>query len=349
LLLLIPGFGKVLYSAVSQFAAPLGGVTMSGRLVILPHKSWNVWNQDNREKVLRDERLHREAEESKAAKDRQLLQEQNLELLRSSGAVDDIPASEAPGTSVAPFRLFEDLERKHYDQLGNTEYLKEKADKDLAQKKREGIADWALGEGSYENSKSKPWYATLGNSSQQVISSNSSNPARGRENKRKEAADPMGAILVPNKIGYVPRSALPMLPLCPPVESAESKEDEGFAQSDKHDRKRSKRKHDKAEKKGHKKKDKSRDRDSQDSCRRDSGKRTKQEPAAVGGQSTCTAAEAADPWAELRKKRLEREAVERRRAALLLAEKDVYGDRGNSCSGGYSQQYNPHLARNSRW
>ena len=33
---------------------------MSGRLVISRHKSWHVWNQDNQEKVLRDERIHRE-------------------------------------------------------------------------------------------------------------------------------------------------------------------------------------------------------------------------------------------------------------------------------------------------
>jgi len=31
-----------------------------GGLVILPHKSWNVWNQDNKEKVARDERANSE-------------------------------------------------------------------------------------------------------------------------------------------------------------------------------------------------------------------------------------------------------------------------------------------------
>jgi hypothetical protein len=43
---------------------------MSGRLIILPHKSWHVWNRDNVEKVKRDERLHKEEQERKAERQR---------------------------------------------------------------------------------------------------------------------------------------------------------------------------------------------------------------------------------------------------------------------------------------
>mmetsp|Transcript_9453 Transcript_9453/g.10171 ORF Transcript_9453/g.10171 Transcript_9453/m.10171 type:complete len:186 (+) Transcript_9453:35-592(+) len=56
---------------------------MSGRLVISRHKSWHVWNQDNQEKVLRDERLAREAEEEKNLNEKRRVQEKNLELLSS--------------------------------------------------------------------------------------------------------------------------------------------------------------------------------------------------------------------------------------------------------------------------
>lgn len=330
---------------------------MSGRLVILPHKSWNVWNQDNREKVLRDERKHREEEEAKVAKEKQLLQEQNLELLRSGAEVSRLATYTAEEVVVAPFRLFEDLERKHFDQLGNAEYLKEKAAKELAQKKRDGVADWALGEGSYENSKTKPWYATRDIRSGDSPSSSTKNPALDREMRRKETADPMGAILVPNKLEYLPKEAVPpVLPECPPVECIESKQDDASTEagsdsdgSSKHHRKHKKRKRDKAERKEHERKSKKHHKEGKDGD--NSGKRVKSE------RSGTSAAQAVDPWAELRQKRLEREAVERKRAAILLAERDIYGPaagRGRGSGGGggtagYSQQYNPHLARNNRW
>lgn len=62
---------------------------MSGRLVILRHKKWNVWNQDNQEKVLKDERIAREEEQERHEKERKRTQEKNLEIL--NGVVSEEP------------------------------------------------------------------------------------------------------------------------------------------------------------------------------------------------------------------------------------------------------------------
>lgn len=62
---------------------------MSGRLVILRHKKWNVWNQDNQEKVLKDERLAREEEQEKFEKERKRTQEKNLEILNGVVVSDE--------------------------------------------------------------------------------------------------------------------------------------------------------------------------------------------------------------------------------------------------------------------
>eukprot|EP01035_Chromulina_nebulosa_P067590 gene67590-92584_t len=129
---------------------------MSGRLVILPHKSWNVWNQDNKEKVLRDQRLFNEELQRKADNEKRQSQEMNLQILQQSATrTEEESANEC--ANVQPFRLFEDIEQK----AGNEEYLKEKKKKEEIAKKKEGIADWALGEGSRESKKSVPWYESL--------------------------------------------------------------------------------------------------------------------------------------------------------------------------------------------
>lgn len=82
---------------------------MSGRLVILPHKSWHVWNQDNREKVKRDERLHREAQAAEELKQRKVFQQQQLDAMRRLSE----PPSSGPGES-------EQISSEHYDSTLNT-------------------------------------------------------------------------------------------------------------------------------------------------------------------------------------------------------------------------------------
>ncbi len=348
---------------------------MSGRLVILPHKSWNVWNQDNREKVARDERLHREAEEAKAAKDKQLLQEQNLEILRDGEVVIKVENSstEAGSSSsghVEPFRLFEDLEKQHYARLGNEDFLKEKAQKELLQKKRDGIADWALGEGSIENSKVKPWYETLGMAeSSTTAGSKKVDPTGIRETTRKDKADPMGSLLKPNAHEYQPKikteptesgnsnKLLFLEAAGAKLDSIESKEIESSdSESSMNKRMRKKsHKHDRNAKSS-KRKDKDRsEKDSRSKKSKHSTERAVKTETSTGSSSGSKdkPLKDNDPWAEIRAKRLEREAIERKRAALLMASVDIYGPGGSLADGsqsrqGYGQQYHPHLARNKR-
>jgi len=42
---------------------------------LLPHKSWNVWNRDNREKVESDQKTHKEEEEKKRKRSQEIEQE----------------------------------------------------------------------------------------------------------------------------------------------------------------------------------------------------------------------------------------------------------------------------------
>lgn len=62
---------------------------MSGRLVILRHKSWHVWNQDNIEKVLKDERENKEKIEKEQLQKRLNDQDYSLELLRQQANDND--------------------------------------------------------------------------------------------------------------------------------------------------------------------------------------------------------------------------------------------------------------------
>ena len=67
--------------------------TMSGRLIILPKKSYNPWKPENVERVLRDERLERERQAQLEDADRKKQSEDRVELLkkrkRDGGSNDD--------------------------------------------------------------------------------------------------------------------------------------------------------------------------------------------------------------------------------------------------------------------
>jgi len=174
---------------------------MSGRLVILRHKSWHVWNQDNREKVLRDERLHRESEEAKKAQEDRLIQDKNIEILRSSSLNNKPEENNSTVSNLSnaindgvPFRLFEDLEQKESQKLlnGNPEYLKEKAEHERRQKQKEGVADWALGDGSFESKHVVPWY-------QQTRRTGMTTDQHDKEQVKKSSEDPMVKFIQPRE------------------------------------------------------------------------------------------------------------------------------------------------------
>eukprot|EP00039_Didymoeca_costata_P006671 m.92279 g.92279 ORF g.92279 m.92279 type:complete len:146 (-) comp13343_c0_seq3:632-1069(-) len=60
-----------------------------GGLRILPHKSWHVWNFDNREKVRKDEENARREEEEKRFRAEMAEQEVRLHVLRKRAGLED--------------------------------------------------------------------------------------------------------------------------------------------------------------------------------------------------------------------------------------------------------------------
>ena len=77
---------------------------MSGRLIILPHKTWHVWNREAIAKVRNDERDHAEKTEASAEKQRELDGEARIELLRRRAGTATIEAEGRIGsdTSIVP-------------------------------------------------------------------------------------------------------------------------------------------------------------------------------------------------------------------------------------------------------
>lgn len=163
-------------SPSSLFPSRLAGRThfsMSGRLVILPHKRWNVWNQDNVEKVLRDERLERERLDRERVRERRAHQDASYSALTGREGAAALPALAEP-SDWAPKN--EDAER-------------EKKEAELLRMRREGVAPWALGEGVVEKLRRKPWQFSApgeGGFPEDEV-------RRGRDDRRKASLDPMAA------------------------------------------------------------------------------------------------------------------------------------------------------------
>eukprot|EP00904_Undaria_pinnatifida_P005913 jgi/Undpi1/2451/HiC_scaffold_13.g05831.m1 len=164
---------------------------MSGRLIILPKKSWHPGKRENIEKVLRDERLAKEEAAAARERAREIAQEGIVETLskkrlsagekkESKSTVPDKPKSrkrsrqsedqdkqplggkgQGWGGTLQHVNLFSEAEREAGKVLGqNADHQREKREQDLQKQQRSGLAPTALGEGSAElrDKDSQPWY-----------------------------------------------------------------------------------------------------------------------------------------------------------------------------------------------
>ncbi|CAM9472652.1 unnamed protein product [Chrysoparadoxa australica] len=193
---------------------------MSGRLIILPHKTWHVWKKENIERVKKDERLAREAEEAEGEKQRAVDQERRLnELKHKEGKRKRHPGdknrgkektkSEQGGWDVdghVNFFAREEREQRHVG--GNKDYAKEKKEKELKEAKFQGMAPWALGEGSTELEAKKGkglWYLEAPGSEGEaivskavvrgkVVTGDEAKEAMDRAQRRKDVDDPLAML-----------------------------------------------------------------------------------------------------------------------------------------------------------
>ena len=159
---------------------------MSGRLVILRHKKWNVWNQDNQEKVLRDERLHREKGEELQSQQKNRLQEQQRQaLLQNNETLSTTPSEH--------INFFKEIEEGNILKKPNKEYKAENDAKELKRRKQEGVAPWSLSEGI---SDVKPWYTQTPSSSSMLSSTSKSDKdslRMQRDKLRLQKQDPLNS------------------------------------------------------------------------------------------------------------------------------------------------------------
>lgn len=334
---------------------------MSGRLVILPHKSWNVWNQDNVEKVLRDERIRDEKNAEEAHRRRRGTQQQVFEALTGTSVGHDsvlpadLPASSAhiqgevtvvqSQKETGHVNLFSSgigFDGKPIQkQEENQEYCKERAEADRKAQLRAGVAPWALGEGSIEKSGACPWY--LKPSSQGKTPSSQVVVVDG---KSKCQEDPMRDLVLHSSV----------------ITSFSEAESKGLSNSDeatsiyisrdasdrhKHARDRQQfsdddddddgvHEHKKSNSRKEKKKPRHHHHDGKD--RDDNGRhnrhhhhhrhRSRSRETSTGSSGGYDVD--SDQLAALRRKRLERERVEHKRALLVRASHDIYGQPSHS-------------------
>jgi hypothetical protein len=303
---------------------------MSGRLVISRHKSWHVWNQDNVEKVLRDERIHNEKLKAKQDKELDTQRELNLELLKYQARVQQSDSdaenrdeehsrskhsNNINSNNTDRFVLF-DNEELHQKEIKLKEKKIEEESKLLLLQRQNGVAPWAFGEGSAAKNHATPWYETIKPTSSRItckgkiLENDEALEALKRDNDRKRSLDPMSEFIINTDIVY-----------------AESKEEEyqnnKFMKIAKNS---SANKNNSLSSKDIKYENRSSEESSdsdKDRKRKHKHKHKKQKKSHSDDMHNSKI----DAINALRQKRLEREKAEKKKAAILLAKADIFGAR----------------------
>ncbi len=259
-------------------------------------------NQDNVEKVLRDERIHKEKVEETKEHEKQKLRELNMEVLTTSRLIGE-PHTEKD-EELKRFNLFENMDIALAEEEKRRALRQQKEVEEALKMRQQGVAPWRLGDGSSEANGVEPWYHRPPTTSAEVVvmgknvTGEAAELARARDSSRKRSLDPMSAFLIDRGIEDI-------------GVSAESKEEEDDVVSGGGGKKEEYARHNKKQRKEEKKKRKK-------EKKHRSKSRSASPVRGSGGDED-------DFRSLLRRKRLEREIFERKKAAVALAKADIYG------------------------
>ena len=188
--------------------------------MILKHKSWHVWNRDNRERVKKDEEQARVEAELAARRAEEAEQEYRLSVLRTRAAqargedvgVADVdedgfrdkkkksePALDEEGNPIEEYtplgstklqhvNFFEDLERGKKRNGANTDHEAEKKKEQEKHEKKLGIL---VGLGQTVTDGGMPWYDKEALDARKIADQK----AFERSRERQQAEDPFAAMM----------------------------------------------------------------------------------------------------------------------------------------------------------